>query len=240
MKWLEQFILDIPYSLLRRIPYGWLAIAFLRRWEPAFSGIILAVALLSVLMMVWQTRAWQAKIKREFSGGKAEPFTDHPHAARTFQVRNLVLVLAGSAALGWLMNGSFNLGVLQWALLLAGIMLFYRDSLLFGAAVTYMVTDRGISVRYVPGVADHRLFFKFIEIRQAVRTKPPERIPLRWYMLTPRNHPQEGLLLFAVRRDGFSKQIQGEVFLAPTDINAFLAALAGRVAVTEEIPKGTG
>ncbi len=88
------------------------------------------------------------------------------------------------------MNGRFGLSGLQWALLLAGIMLLYKDSLLFGAAVTYLITDQGIGIRFVPGHVDYRLFFKFSEIWQVVRTKPPERIPLRWEMLTPAETPE--------------------------------------------------
>ena len=233
MKWLDQFILDIPYLFLKKIPYVWVGVVALWKWPALVSGILLAIVLLGLGMMAWQERAWENKIKRGYHSGEAGVYLDHPHAARTFQLRNLALVLAASAGLGWLMHGRFGLSGLQWALLLAGVMLLYKDSLLFGAAVTYIVTDQGVGIRYVPGHVDYRLFFRFHEIRRAERMKMPERIPRRWDVLTPKRYPQEGVLLFAVLPEGFSKQIQNEVFLAPTDIADFLEALAGHVAVME-------
>jgi hypothetical protein len=229
MRMLEQFILDIPYLFLKKIPYAWVGVVYFWSWPPVFSGILLAIILLGLLMMVWQNRAWEARIKREFSSGKTRPLVDHPHAARTLQIRNFLLVLAGSAGLGWLLNGRFGMNGLQWALLVAGFMFLYRDALLFGAAVTYIVTDQGIGIRYVPGHVDYRLFFKFSEIRQVARTKVPERIPRSWDVLAPQKHPKEGVMLLSLHRGGFSKEIQGEVLLAPTDIDKFLQAPEGRV-----------
>jgi hypothetical protein len=234
MKWLEQFLLEIPYLFLKKIPYAWVGVAAFWSWPPLASGALMALVLLGLGMMVGQNRAWEAKIRREFHGGDAAPYMDHPHAPRTFQLRNLVLVLAASALLGWLLNGRFGLDAWQWALLLAGVMLLYKDAFLFGAAVTYIITDQGVGVRYVPGHVDYRLFFKFHEIRRVVRMKTPERIPRRWDMLVPKKYPGEGVLLFAVRPEGFSKQIQSEVFLAPTDIGKFLEELTGHVPVMQE------
>ena len=234
MKTLEAFILEVPYLFLKKIPYVWVGVVALWNWPPLVSGILLAIVLAGLGMMAWQERAWEDKIRREYHSGETGVYLDHPHAARTFQLRNLALVLAASAGLGWLMHGRFGLSGPQWALLLAGVMLLYKDSLLFGAAVTYIITDQGVGIRYVPGHVDYRLFFRFHEIRRAVRMKTPERIPRRWDMLTPKRYPQEGVLLFAVRPEGFSKQIQNEVFLAPTNMAGFLEALRGHVAVTEE------
>jgi hypothetical protein len=234
MKWLEEFILGIPTLLLKKIPYAWLGVVCFWSWPPVFSGILMAIVLLGLLMLVWQQWAWETRITRDFSGEKTQPYIDHPHAPRSLQVRNLVLVLAGSAALGWLLGERFILSGLQWALLFAGIMLL-RDTVLFGAAVTYIITDQGIGIRFVGRFGEYRLFIKFSEIRQAVRTKPPEQIPQRWDILTPqRNTKKEGVLLTAVRPKGFTNQIQAEVFLAPTDIDRFLEALKGHVAVMED------
>jgi hypothetical protein len=234
MKWLEQIILDIPYLFLKKIPYAWLGVIWFWSWPPVLAGILLGIVLVGLLMMALQNRAWEARVTREFSSGRTRLFLDHPHAARIFQIRNLALVLAGSTALGWLLNGRFGLGGLQWSLLLAGFMLLYRDALLFGATVTYIVTDQGIGIRSVPGHVDYRLFFKFREIRKATRTKVPERIPRYWDALTAQRHPREGVLLTSMRREGFSKEIQGELLLAPTNIERFLEALAGHVAVMDE------
>jgi hypothetical protein len=239
MRALEKVILDIPYLFLKMILFAWLGVVGFWSWPPVFAGIFLAIVLLGLLLIAWQNQAWEAGIRRDFQSGKTRPFTDHPHAARIFQARNLLLVLAGGAGLGWLMNGRIGLSGLQWGLL-AGFMLLYRDAMLFGASVTYIITDQGIGIRYVPGHVDYRLFFKFREIRQAVRTKPPARMPRGWDVLAPQKHPQEGILLIAMRRGGFSKQIQGEVLLAPTDIEMFLEALAGHVAVTQAASSSSG
>jgi len=234
MRRLETFILDVPYLFLKKIPYAWLGAVFFWNRPPVVSGILMAIVLVGLLLMAWQNRAWEARTRGEFHSGETRPFIDHPHAARMFQIRNLGLMLGGSGLLGWLLNGRFDLSGLQWCLLLAGFMLLYKDALLFGAAVTYIITDQGIGIRYLPGYVDYRLFFKFNEIWRFVRTKVPERVPRRWDVLTPQRHPKEGVLLYAARREGFSKQIRSEVLLAPTNIGRFLSELAGHVAVTEE------
>ena len=51
-------------------------------------------------MMIWQNRAWENQIRREFYSGEARLVIDHPHAARMFQIRNLVLVLGGGGLAG--------------------------------------------------------------------------------------------------------------------------------------------
>jgi hypothetical protein len=233
MRRFEEFILDIPYLFLKKIPYAWLAVVYFWSRPPVLSGILLTIVLVGLGMMALQERAWEAKIRREFCDGKSKPLIDHPHAARTFQLRNLALVLAGSAGVGWLLNGRVNLSGLQWALLLAGTMLLYKDSLLFGAGVSYVITDQGIGIRFVPGHVDYRLFFKFSEIRQAVRTQAPKRVPRSWDVLAAQRHPQEGLLLYANNPNGFSKQMQGEVFFAPTNIDEFQAELSEHVQVSQ-------
>jgi hypothetical protein len=55
----------------------------------------------------------------------------------------------------------------------------------------------------------------------------PERIPRSWDVLAPQKHPREGVMLLSLHRGGFSREIQGEVLLTPTDIEKFLAAPGG-------------
>jgi hypothetical protein len=239
MRALENFILEIPYLFLKKIPYAWVGVAAFWTWPPVASGVLMLLVLLGLGMMAGQERAWQNRIRREFHTGPSLPYLDRPHAPRAGQVRNLVLVLAASAVLGWLLHGRFGLSGPQWALLLAGVMLLYKDAFLFGASTTYMITDQGIGVRYVPGHVDYRLFFKFHEIWRAERLIVPERIPRRWDVLVPKRYPKEGVLLYSTRREGFSKQIQAELLLAPTDIEKFMEALRGHVAVMEKAPAAT-
>jgi hypothetical protein len=123
-------------------------------------------------------------------------------------------------------------------LLLSGVMLLYKDAYLFGASTTYMVTDQGVGIRYVPGHVDYRLFFRFHEILRAECIQTPERIPRRWDLLVPKRYPKEGVLLHAVQPEGFSKQIRSEVFLAPTDNRKFMETLRGHVPVLENDSAG--
>jgi hypothetical protein len=237
MRMLEAFILGVPYLFLKKIPYAWLLAVVLWNWTPVVSGMLLAVVLLGLAMMAWQQRAWENKIMREFSDGSDNPYLDHPHVSRTFQIRNLLIVIAISGLLGWLMDGQIGrieLSGAQWFLLIAGFMLLIKDAVLFGAAVTIIITDQGVGIRYLPGYVDYRLFFKFFEIRQVALTKVPERFPRHWEVLTPQRHPKEGILLHTAKREGPSKLIRSEVLLAPTDMQQFLGKLAGHVAVTEE------
>jgi hypothetical protein len=233
MQLLDRLILGIPYLFLKKIPYAWLGAVFFWSRPQVFSAILLAIVLLGLGMMAWQEQAWERKIRREFSK-RGQPYRDQPHAARSFQARNFVLVCAATGLLGWLLQGRLGLTALQWFLLLAGFMLLYKDSLFFGAAVTYLITDQGVGIRFVPGHVDYRLFFKFKEIREAVRTDLPEQVPLRWEVLAPRRTRQSGVLLYSYRQAGFSKQIQGPLFLAPADREDFLEELARHVRITED------
>jgi hypothetical protein len=233
MKALEQFILDTPYLFLKKIPYVWIAVVAFWHWPPYVSGILMLIVLVGLLMMVWQQRAWEARIRRELHNGTGRVYFDRPRAAWTFQLRNFLLVCLGSGLLGWLLNGRFGINVVQWFLMLAGTMLLYKDSLLFGAMVTYMLTSQGIGIRFVPGHVDYRMFFRYNEIRRAVRVKVPRQVPLRWDILAPRRRPAEGVLLYAASPSGFTSQLQGEILLAPADMDGFLKELSGHVLVVD-------
>jgi hypothetical protein len=233
MRALEKFLLEIPYLFLKKIPYAWVGVAAFWTWPPLASGLLMLLVLVGLVMMIAQNRAWENKIRREYHSSPSEPYIDHPHAPRITQVRNLLIVLAASALLGWLLQGRFGLSGPQWGLLLAGVMLLYKDAYLFGASTTYMITDQGLGIRYVPGHVDYRIFFRFHEIRRAEHMQTPERIPRRWDVLVPKRYPKEGLLLHAVQPEGFSKQIQSEVFLAPTDIEKFMQLLGRNVTASQ-------
>jgi hypothetical protein len=230
MKTLENILLGIPRLFLKKIAYAWLGVIFFWHWPPISSSIFMGVMLLGFLLMAWQNAAWVTRIRRDFHSGDARPYIDRPHAPWTFRIRNILLLCAGSAALGWLLDGQFELSGVQWFLLLAGFMLLYKDTLLLGAQVTYILTDQGIGIHFR---GSYRPFFKFSEISRAIQTKPPRQIPIRWAAMTPQRHPKEGVLLFAARAEGFSKEIPGELLLAPSNMGRFLSELAVHVAVTE-------
>lgn len=240
MKILDKIVLGIPHRLLKTTLYAWLGILFIWIWPPVIIGILMGIVLLGLGLMAWQKRAWEASLRQEFHSGVAKPFVDHPHITRKAQIRNLLIVLALAGLAGWLLNGLLSLNGLLWFLLFAGFTLLSRNTVLFGAGLTYIITDQGIGIRYVPGQAEHRLFFRFNEIWRAARVKVPGKIPSTWDVLTPQLHPQEGVLLSAVRREGFSKQVRSEVLLGPTDIEGFLGQLRGHVEVVEEAGENPG
>jgi hypothetical protein len=228
MRSLESLILGIPRLFLKKIAYAWLGVIFFWHWPPVSSSIFMVIMLLGFLLIAWQDHAWRARITCEFHYAQTRPYIDRSHAPLAFQIRNVLLLCTASAVLAWLLDGQFNLSGLQWFLILTGFMLLYKDAVLLGAAVTYIVTDQGIGICYH---GDYRPFFRFNEIRQAMRIRPAQRMPIHWVAMTPRRHPKEGLLLFPAQEQGFSKGIPGELLLAPTDIEKFIDNLRGHVPV---------
>lgn len=224
MRFLENFILAVPYLFLKKIPYAWLALVFLWTWPPVFiSWVLVGIILLGLLMMDWQRRAWEAKLVREHHKGPQEPFIDRPKMPLQTQLRNLALLALGSGLVAWILQGLLEISFWQWFFLLVGFMLLYMDHRLFGAATVYILTDQGIGIRFAPGHVDYRLFFSYGEIWRAQHIQVPEKMPVRWSVITPTRKPEEGVLLTPRNRDGFTRQIKSEILLAPSDKQAFLA-----------------
>jgi len=234
MKLLDNFILGIPYLFLKKIPYAWLAAVAFWSWPPVVSGVFLVIVLLGLLAILWQKKAWEAKIVREQHRGETRVYIDRPHIPRLVQLRNLALLCLASGLLAWLLNGRLYMSGWQWFFLLTGFMLLYKDSLLLGTSVTYVVTDQGVGIRITPGHVDYRLFFKYYEIRQAERRQMPKEVPLQWDVLVPGKRVWDGILFSPKNRNGFSPQFQGDLLLAPTDREAFLERIAPRVFIPQE------
>lgn len=220
MKFLENLVLDTPYLFLKKIPYAWIPVVAFWSWPPIVPGLFLAVIALGLVMMLLQQRFWEAKVLRENAvEGTAPRF--QPRMPLWMRLRNLALVLAGSALLGWLLNGRLNLTGVQWFLLASGFMFLYKDALLFGASTVYLVTPRGIAVRFVPGHVDYRLFFPYNEINFISCVKDGEKLPERLNVLSPVRSRRDGVLLMAKRMDGFSSQL-GHALLTPDHPEEFL------------------
>jgi hypothetical protein len=228
LRFIENLVLETPYLFLKKIPYAWVAAVALWAWPPVAAGAFLAIILFGLLMMVLQGIFWERKITREHQKS-GQPFRDRPRASPGFQLRNLALVLAGSALLGLLLEGRLGLQGWQWFLLSAGLMVLYKDTLVFGAAAVYLVTEDGIGARYVPAHVDYRLFFKYREIKQVKRVKEGDKIPGDTFVLSPTRKPGDGVLLIPNRSTGFSPRI-GHVLLTPTDVETFLAKLPAYLA----------
>jgi hypothetical protein len=234
VRFLENFILGIPYLFLKKVPYAWLALIVLWVWPPVlFSWILLGIILLGMLMMDWQRRAWEAKLIREHHAGPEKPYIDRPKMPLRIQVRNLALVALGSALVAVIFQGQFELSFWQWFFLFVGFMLLYMDNRLLGATTVYILTDQGLGIRFVPGHVDYRLFFAFNEIWRVQPIQVPEKKPARWSQVTPMRQLDMGVLLTPRNRDGFTRQINGEMLLVPTDIDAFLAPFPPQIVKKE-------
>lgn len=224
MRFLENFVLAVPYLFLKKIPYAWLALVFLWVWPPVLiTWVLIGIILLGLLMMDWQRRAWEARLVREHHQGPEKPYIDRPKMPLATQVRNLSLLALGSGLAAWFLQGQLTFSFWQWFFLLAGFMLLYMDHRLLGATTVYILTDQGIGFRFAPGHIDYRPFFSYGEIWRAQHIRVPEKRPFRWSVITPTRNPEEGVLLTPRNRDGFTRQIKGEILLAPSDIDAFLA-----------------
>jgi hypothetical protein len=217
MRLLENFILEVPYLFLRKVPYAWVPIVALWAWPPYLSGIFVLILLIGLGLMLFQQYAWEQRVKRT----QRVIYRDHPRAPFSYWGRNLLWLITVCAALGWLFNGRLGLNAFQWAVLLLGIMATYKDALLFGAGVVYLITDKGIALRYVPGHIDYRLFFGYDEIRRVVHIHDISKREFSWDIFSPTRKVQEGLLLVPRNPDGFSKQVN-KVVLTPTNIEVFL------------------
>jgi len=216
MQTFEKFVLAIPYLFLKKIPYAWIFVVAFWQWPPVLSGVFLAIIVLGLFLMMLQQRAWEAGIRREYR----VLYRDQPRAPLQYQARNLALVLVGSGLLGYLFHGRLGLSGLQWFLLLSGVMVLYKDALLLGASTVYLVTNKGIAVRFIPGHIDYRLHFFYDEIRGITHKDGIEKIPLAWSVLSPTRKVDRGLLLRPRSLSGFSRLID-EVLITPTDADEF-------------------
>ena len=205
MQILEDFILEVPYLFLRKVPYAWVPIVAFWSWPPYLSAIFLLILLIGLGLMLYQQYAWEQKIKR----AQIVIFRDRPQAPFSYWGRNLVLLIVACAALGWLFNSQLGLNGFQWGILLLGIMATYKDTLLFGAGVVYLIADQGIAVRYVPGHIDYRLSFGYEEIRHIVHVRDILKRELDWDILSPTRQVQEGSCSCrATRTDSRSRSIK--------------------------------
>jgi hypothetical protein len=199
-----------------------------------FSWILFAMIFASLLLIVWQRRAWAEKIIREHQQNNALAYKDHPKMPLYMQIRNLGIVIIGSGLLSWFLQGSLDLGFWQWFFLASGFTLLYMDHRVFGATTDYILTDTGLGLRYTPGHVEYRIFFSYQEIKQAQRVQLPKEKPILWTQVTPTRNVDSGILLTPSNRNGFTNQIKGEILIAPTDMDAFLEHFPSQL-----IKKGT-
>jgi hypothetical protein len=223
---LDRFILGFPVLFLKQYPYAWIAVIVLWSWPPVFSGIFLAVVVIGLLMLRWQSIAWVSNLRREHGSSDGNFYVDESPISPAVSARKLLFLLVGAGVLAWLLQGQLGLSFWQFYLIIVGFMLFYQDTRFFGTPATYVVTDQGIAIRFVPGHLDYRLFFPYHEISRVEKMQYQQ--DKNWELFARSRDSQNGLLMIPRDPNGFTKRIE-KVFIVPKDIDKFLEQLPQRV-----------
>ncbi|HEX6270132.1 MAG TPA: hypothetical protein VFZ43_07855 [Anaerolineales bacterium] len=219
---LYRFILAIPLLFIKQFPYAWIAVIALWTWPPVIPGFLLLIIVVAMLMLRWQSRAWISNLRREHAFQDGKFHIDEPDIPWSDSARKIVLLLAGAGLLAWLLDGQFRLSFWQFFFLISGFTLLYNDTRFFGAPTTYVITDRGIGIHFIPGHIDYRLFLPFREISRIEKSEYQKDND--WDLFARRRDVQDGLLMIPKSLNGFTKRID-KLFIAPKDVEKFLAQL---------------
>lgn len=219
---LDRFILGVPRLFLKQYPYAWFPLVALWAWPPNISLIFLAVIVVGILSLRWQSAAWISHLRREHAGREGKFHVDRPAVPWGRAVRNVAILLAGSALIASLLKGQFGLAFWQLFLIFSGFTLTYQDVRFFGNPTVYVVTATGIAVYFATGHLDYRLFFTFKEISRIERTRFQKN--KSWDFFARARDDADGLLLIPKDINGFSKGIK-KLFILPQDIDGFVEQL---------------
>lgn len=218
----DRFILGFPVLFLKQYPYAWIAIVALWPRSPSLASLFLAIVVLGLVCLRWQTAAWISHIRREHAGKDGKFYVDQPPVAWEKAARNMAFLILGSVLGAYVLRGQFGLSFWQLLIMLTGFNIFYQDTRFFGAAVTYIVTATGIAIRFVPGHIDYRLFLPFREISRIEKTT--YQTDRNWDFFARARDTKEGLLMTPKNQNGFTRRIE-KLFIAPHDQEKFLAEL---------------
>lgn len=224
---LDHFILAIPVLFIKQFPYAWIAAIVFWAWPPTFSAVFLAIIVVGLLALRWQSSSWVSNLQREHAFKDGKFYVDQPPFSPMDSARKILILLAGAALLAWLLNGQFGLSFWQIFLMIAGFTLLYRDTQFFGAPTTYVITDQGIGIHFTPGHIDYRLFLTFKEISRIEKSKFEK--DQNWDAFVRNRNTQDGLLMIPKNPNGFTKRLE-KLFIAPNDREKFL----------EQLPHGFG
>ena len=225
---LDRFILQLSYSLLKKVLYVYVGAVIFRDSAPVASIVLWILILITLLSIGYQSAIRKSNIiKAHSSDGKA--YVETMRAPFQYWGLRLLVALTGGALTGYLLAGRFGLSGIDIFLLILGYPLFYRDANLFGAYVAYLVTDCGIGIEFIPGHLVYQTFIGFDEIKSIniIENKKPA---LTWSLLTPREEERNGLLLIPSNPNGFSPRDQ-EFLITPKNVPAFLSHLPPSVKV---------
>src|SRR5689334_21843418 len=129
--------------------------------KQTLDGFILAMPVLFIKQFPY---AWISNLQREHAFKDGIFYVDQPPFPWTSAARRILILMAGAGLLAWLLRGQFGLSFWKLFLVIAGFTLLYQDTQFLGAPTTYVITDQGIGIHFVPGHIGYRLFFTFKEI----------------------------------------------------------------------------
>lgn len=219
---LDRFILAIPLLFIKQFPYAWILVIALWTWPPIVSGILALIIVIGLLMMHWQSRAWISNLRREHAFTDGKFYIDQPAVPVRQFTRRFLILLAAAALIGWLLKGQFGLNFWQIFFMIVGFTLLYRDTQFFGAPTTYVITDQGIGIHYIPSHIDYRLFVSFKEISHIEKSEYQEQ--KKWDVFARTRDIKNGLLMIPKNSNGFTKRID-KLFIAPKDMQKFIEQL---------------
>lgn len=219
---LDRFILWFPVLFLKQYPYAWIASVALWPRAPSVAGLFLAIIVIGILALRWQSAAWISHVRREFAGPDGRFYVDQPPVPWEAAFRNIAILTAGSILIAFLLQGRFGLSFWQLLVMMVGFTVFYQDTRFFGSAVTYIITASGIAIRFVPGHIDYRLFLPFRDISRI--EKAAYKKDIGWDLFARSRDTKEGLLMTPKSPNGFTRRIE-KLFIAPQDPDRFLAEL---------------
>jgi len=173
-------------------------------------------------LVKWQSSAWIANLRRGHGFMDGKFYVDQPPVPWSISIPKIMILLIGAGLLAWLFNGQLRLNFWQIFLMIVGFTLLYQDSRFFGASTTYIVTDQGIGIRFIPGHIDYRLFLPFKEISRIEKSEYQK--DKTWDLFARTRETKAGLLMIPKNPRGFTKRID-KLFIAPEDGEKFLEQL---------------
>jgi hypothetical protein len=219
---LDKFILYIPTLFIKQYPYAWIASIVLWTWPVNISAIFFLIVATGIFFLRWREAAWISEMRRQHAPKNETFYIDRIPVHIADAVRNIAVLLAGGGLLAWFLGGLFNLTFWQTFIMLVGFFLFYVDTRFFGAVTIYIVTGGGIAIYYIPGHTDYRIFLRFNEMGQIVRMDRIETRPESWSVFSRTRAATSGLLLVPRYAKGFTRMLDGEILLTPTNTDEFL------------------
>src|SRR5512135_300806 len=108
-QFLDRFILGFPVLFIKQFPYAWIAAIAFWSWPPFFSGIFLAIIVVGLLMLHWQSIAWVSNLRREHASKDGKFYVDQSPFPLAASARKVLLLVLGGAVLAWLLQGQLGL-----------------------------------------------------------------------------------------------------------------------------------